>query len=218
MSVKRTRGSLPPRIKLPPPERLRRTSGFDFTSHMRRLCEDFAVRLPQLSHVDMRRVAVSYSQARKNVAHGLQASLTPLRFENGALTTHRRRGLYTVQRVFDSCGSEMLYILNFYLPRFLNHALEEKLTTVVHELWHISPAFDGDLRRHDGRCYIHSGSQKEYDAEMARYAAQWLKTRPHRELYEFLELDFRGLKTRHGAVFGVRMPAPKLIPAREAAE
>ena len=30
---------------------------------------------------------------------------------------------------------------------FLDQTFEEKLVTVFHELYHISPAFDGDLRR-----------------------------------------------------------------------
>ena len=78
----------------------------------------------------------------------------------------RRTGGYTIQRLFDSKGQEFLYILTFYLPRFMDLSFREKLITVFHELWHISPQFDGDLRRHPGRCYAHTSSQKEYDAEM----------------------------------------------------
>ena len=87
------------------------------------------------------------------------ASLTPLRFAGGQRHTLRRGRQWTLQRVCED-GREMLYILNFYLPRFLDLPLDEKLTTVVHELWHIGPRFDGDLRRFGGRCYAHSGSQK----------------------------------------------------------
>ena len=36
---------------------------------------------------------------------------------------------------------------------------EEKLTTVFHELYHISPMFDGDIRRLEGRYHVHSHSQ-----------------------------------------------------------
>ena len=95
-------------------------------------------------------VAISFCQARKNVTHGLQASLTPLRFEHGATTGQRGSRRYSCQPVLDHNGLEYFYILSFYLPRFLNHSVEEKLSTLLHELWHISPAFDGDLRRHGG--------------------------------------------------------------------
>jgi predicted metallopeptidase len=187
-------------------------SGFNFTLHMRHLCEDMILRLPELAHIDLARVAICYCQARKAVRHGLQATLTPLRFEGGALTTKRRRRLYTVQRLYDHADREMLYILSFYLPRFLDCPLEEKLITVLHELWHISPSFNGDLRRHPGRCYAHSESQKKYDAAMAQLARRWLSLSPPEELYDFLRLSCLQLARRHGGLYGLKVPAPKLLP------
>ena len=112
----------------------------------------------------------------------------------------------------DDSGGEMLYILTFYLPRFLDLVFCEKLTTVVHELWHISPRFDGDLRRFSGRCYAHSGSQKRYEAHARRLAAKWIAMAPPVALYEFLRHDFRTLRVRHGKIVGRRIPAPKLLP------
>ena len=119
---------------------------FDFTAAMRRLCVDITQRLPDFRHVRMGEVAVTFSQARRRVMHGLQAKLTPLRFEGGALTTTRGGRQYTIQRWYAD-EQEMLYVLSFYLPRFLEQTFREKLITVVHELYHISPAFDGDIRR-----------------------------------------------------------------------
>ena len=60
----------------------------------------------------------------------------------------------------------MLYVMTFCLPRFLNQDFDEKIVTLFHELYHISPAFDGDLRRHGGRYQVHTHSQKNYDEEM----------------------------------------------------
>jgi hypothetical protein len=116
-----------------------RLQGFDFTHHAVRLCADLCQRLAELRHIDMGRVAVRYCQVRKSVPHGLQASLTPLRFEQGNLYTTRGGRRFTIQRLYTPAGVEMLYLLSFYLPRFLNQTFEEKLATVVHELWHISP-------------------------------------------------------------------------------
>src|SRR4030095_10646232 len=115
------------------------------TLRMRLLCADIVVRTPELSHIDLSRVALSFSQTRRGVSWGMYASLTPLRFQGGALTTRRRGRLYQVQRLIDGSGREMLYLLSFYLPRFMNLDFREKLITVFHELWHISPEFDGDL-------------------------------------------------------------------------
>ena len=188
-------------------------AGFDFTLHMRRVCEDMVARLDVLKHVDLARVAVSFCQTRKAVPHGMYASLTPLRFAGGATETVRRGRRWRVQRLVDRDGREMLYILNFYLPRFLDLPFPAKLATIVHELWHIGPRFDGDLRRFGGRCYAHTGSQKRYDTHMASLARKWLALGPPESLYEFLRHDFRALAQRHGRIFGQRVRAPKLIPA-----
>ena len=68
----------------------------------------------------------------------------------------------TSRRIFVD-GVEMLYLMTFCLPRFQNQPFEDKLVTLFHELYHIGPAFDGDLRRHAGRYAVHSGSQRRYD-------------------------------------------------------
>jgi len=186
--------------------------GFDFTEHVRLLCRDFVERLPELAHIDLGRVSICFSQARKSVRHGLQASLTPMRFERGAETMRRGRRTYAVQRLQDESGREMLYILRFYLPRFLDLPLDEKLGTIVHELWHVSPAFDGDLRRHEGRCFAHGSSQKAFDAHAEHLVRRWLDQSPAEPLYEFLRYDFRGLQRIYGGVFGQTIPVPKLVP------
>jgi hypothetical protein len=169
-------------------------------------------RLPELGHIDPSRVLFAFRQTRKATRYGVQATLTPLRFANGQPHTVRRGLRWGVQRVLDAEGREMLYLLCVYLPRFMEHSLREKLVTLVHELWHISPDFDGDLRRHTGRCYAHSPSQREYDREMGLLVDRWLACGPDPALYDFLRLNFTELRQRHGEIYGTRVPQPKLIP------
>jgi predicted metallopeptidase len=194
-------------------ERSLQLDGFDFTFHAQRLCADLCQRLDELRHVDMGRVAIRYCQVRKAVSHGMQASLTPLRFEHGSLFTMRAGRRWTMQRVYGPVGQEMLYLLSFYLPRFLNQSFHEKLATVVHELWHISPEFNGDIRRLPGRCYAHGHSEEHYHASMHELARRWLALDPPEELHSFLRCDFADLRSRHGAIYGVRIRTPRLIPA-----
>ena len=105
----------------------------------------------------------------------------------------------------------MLYVLNFYLPRFLDLPLEEKLITVVHELWHIGPRCDGDLRRFRGRCYAHSGSRKEYDAQREAAGGPLAGVGSAAAGLRFFALGFRQLAARHGRVYGRKVPVPKLV-------
>ena len=186
--------------------------GFDFTAHMTALCRDMTTRSAEMSHICMDSVCVTFSQARKRHLYGLQASLTPLRFEGGSLVGKRNGHKYRVQRVFGDGGVEYLYLLTFYLPRFMDLSLEEKFITIFHELWHIGAKFDGDLRPHPGRCYVHTESEWEYDAEMARKASRYLESGPPPALYQFLRVNFDELVRRHGNVYGTRITQPKLIP------
>jgi hypothetical protein len=185
---------------------------FDFTWHIRRLCEDMVGRLPELAHIDMSRVAVSFCQTRRAVPHGMFASLTPLRFAGGAATIVRRGLPHRIERVCDAGGREMLYVLSFYLPRFQNLDFREKLITVLHELWHISPDFSGDIRRHNGRYHAHTHSQAEYDEEMGRLTDRWLAHGPPESLWRFLRDDFRQLASRHGGIVGMKIRRPRILP------
>lgn len=192
-------------------------SGFNITDHFRAVCADIVARLEEFSHIDLTRVAIRGCQARAPGPYGMQASLTPLRFQNGALETIRRGRRYRVQPIVAPDGREMLYLLSFYLPRFQDQSFEEKVATMCHELWHISPAFDGDIRRHDhGRCYAHGPSEKAYHAAMHELAERWLAHGPAESLCAPLRLGFQSLQANYGTVFGLRMATPKLALVRDA--
>jgi hypothetical protein len=185
---------------------------FDFCGHVRRLCADIVARCETFWHSDVSRLLFAVTQARNTRAHGLQARVTPLRFRNGHLTRRGGRGTsYQVQRYFVG-AQEMLYVVTFCLPRFLDQDFDDKFITIFHELYHISPSFDGDLRRHEGRCTIHSRSKRGYDAHMADLARDYLAKGADPALHGFLRLNFTQLQHRHGKVLGAVVPRPKLIP------
>jgi hypothetical protein len=106
----------------------------------------------------------------------------------------------------------MLYLVTFCLPRFLDQDFDDKFITLFHELYHISPTFDGDLRRHAGRCEVHSHSKRLYDAHMAHLARSYLSNGADHGVHSFLRLDFAQLHHRHGGVVGVVVPRPRLLP------
>src|SRR5262249_54263470 len=98
---------------------------FDFCGHVRRLCADVVARCAELRHVDVSRLLFCVTQARTGRPHGLQARVTPLRFRRGALIRQRRGVAYQVQRYFHD-GREMLYLVTFCLPRFLDQEFDDK--------------------------------------------------------------------------------------------
>jgi hypothetical protein len=187
---------------------------FLFCDHVQRLCADMVQRTESLRHIDVTRLLFAFTQARSGRTHGLQARTTPLRFRGGSLTRRRRGVLFQVQRYLVD-GHEVLYLVTFCLPRFLDLDFDEKFITLFHELYHISPEFDGDLRRHDGRYAIHSHSQRLYDRQMAGMAREYLNTGPDPRLHGFLRLSFPQLLHRHGSVVGAVVPRPKMVPIAE---
>ncbi|HEY3789930.1 MAG TPA: hypothetical protein VGL71_13810 [Urbifossiella sp.] len=178
---------------------------------MRRLCNDIARRCPALHHIRMSQVLLSFTPSRNRNRFGLQARVTPLRFRAGGLVRRYSAVEYQVQRFFVN-DVEMLYLLAFCLPRFFNQPFEEKLSTVFHELFHMNPAFDGDLRRHPGRCTLHSQSKDRYESHMSQLAVEYLANHDRPEILEFLRFNYRELWMRHGGIHGVVVPRPKLLP------
>jgi predicted metallopeptidase len=187
---------------------------FDFCGHIRRLAADVVSHCEELRHIDVSRLIFAITQARSSRVHGLQARVTPLRCRNGHLQRRRHGVTYQVQRYIVD-GREMLYLMTFCLPRFLNQSFDAKFVTLFHELFHIGPNFDGDLRRHEGRYSMHSRSKRGYDAHMAKIARAYLNNGADQPLYSFMRLDFAQLEHRHGSVVGVVVPRPRLLPIVE---
>lgn len=184
---------------------------FDFSWHMRQLLGDLVVRTAEFARIDVSRILVTATQARGGRRHGLQARVTPLRFQHGQIVRQRHGVTYQVQRYFLD-EHEFLYLMTFCLPRFLDQSFDDKLVTLFHEMQHIDPDFTGDLRRHAGRCQFHSTSRRRYDRHMAELARAYLQTKPDPRLHAFLRLNFVQLRQRHGAVIANVVPRPKLIP------
>ncbi|MFL5330746.1 MAG: hypothetical protein ACJ8C4_17745 [Gemmataceae bacterium] len=183
---------------------------FDFTAATAELCADICRHTPELSHIQTHQILFGFTQARNGRGHGLQARVTPLRFPGGHLVKHARGRLFQVQR-FVVGNEEMLYLMSFCLPRFLNQSFDEKFVTIFHELFHIGPQFDGDLRRHRGRYCLHTHSKAGYDVRMAEYARAYLAAGANPRLHGFLRLDFSQLRRRHGHVVGTILPRAKIL-------
>ena len=183
----------------------------DFGRHMRRLCTDIAGRCEGLGHIRMPQVLLSFTPARNRNRFGLQARVTPMRFRHGSDVGTLPTREYRVQRYFVN-GVEMMYLLTFCLPRFFNQPFEEKLSTVFHELFHMSPEFDGDLRRHHGRYAVHSRSKADYEKKVDGLMNEYLDGHARPELFDFLRHPYRDLWLKHGGIRAAIVPRPKLLP------
>ncbi len=190
---------------------------FDYTNALSVVCRDICAKTPIFQKYDLDYVGFSCRTTRNDAQRGVFASLTPLRFEGGARATFRRGAFWKTPNVLDGEGRvKLLYILTIYAPRFLNLSLRDKIETITHELYHISPAFDGDIRRFQGRKYAHGATRKSYDAVVAKHADAWLATDPDPRIWGFLTCDADELTRRFGKVGGWRFPTINLLRIDEA--
>ncbi|HOI15008.1 MAG TPA: putative metallopeptidase [Geobacteraceae bacterium] len=187
-------------------------SVLNLTRELESLVADIVRRVDALRHIDPARVLICVASTRGNGIHGTFAKIHPLRFRGGESSIQVKRGRKSCTCSMPAVihgGIEMLYVVYFLVPRFFDLPLREKLTTIFHELYHISPSFDGDIRRFSGRNYAHGSSRKRYNALMARFVDEYLSLFDP-ALPDFLLCDMAGLRERYRTIVGRRFPAPKL--------
>ena len=110
------------------------------TLAVKRLIRDMVARLPELSHVKPARVLVVAGEARR----ASRATIRPAHFgETRARGGHggRRKPLIRIG------GRKILYVITLRPLWFRASTPEQRVATVLHELWHASQRFDGTLHR-----------------------------------------------------------------------
>ncbi len=115
----------------------------DFNRGIRRLLWHIVRTMPEFSHLEPSRILVVAGEARR-ASH---ATVKPLAFPRGSRTDAfgRTKPLVKIE------GKRMLYCITLRPLFFRRSTAVERVTTILHELFHISTGFDGTLdasRRH----------------------------------------------------------------------
>jgi hypothetical protein len=193
-------------------------STLNLTAELEKLVADIARNIQAFSHLEPERILLCVATCRSGRAQGTFAKIHPLRFPGGAESSSFRRGFRCYRCTMPTIvhqGRSMLYVIYFLLPRFLDRPLREKLVTIFHELYHISPHFDGDIRRFPGRNFAHGGSTRRYNLLMEQLVDEYLQLPGREGQLHFLEGDMAGLRLRHRAIVGRKLPVPRLVVTRE---
>ena len=185
----------------------------NLTCELERLIGDITARSPELQHITPERLLVCVATGRPGTGGSL-AKIHPLRFAGGEKSVTagrgRRRVMYTMPTITHQ-GEEVLYVIYFLVPRFLELPFRDKLSTVFHELYHISPACDGDIRRFPGRNYAHGSSTRNYNSLMGSLVDTYLESAPEGSRLCFLQGNLASLRARHASIVARRLPAPRII-------
>ncbi len=212
------------RITVPRVCRNRRYSGgmrkqaYNLTDDVALLVHLLSRRVERLQHIKPGQILHGVSQARSRSRYGVYAQCHALRFKHGKREHLTRDGYAWVWPETRVRGHEMLYYITYFLPRFLDQQPRERLHTLLHELYHIHPQFNGDLRRFPGRNEFHGNRHEDFDGVVDRMVEESL---PHIDLerFPFLTLAFDELVMRHGSVVGNKLKRfqPRKIRAEELA-
>jgi predicted metallopeptidase len=137
------------------------TSRLNVTLAVKRLVRDLAARVPELSHVRPSRVLVVAGEARRNS----RATIRPA----------RRHGKPAGDAVIRVKGRTIHYVITLRPLWFLASTREQRLATIVHELYHASKRFDGTLHR--GRRHSHL-PRAPYARKVRALLRQYLASAP----------------------------------------
>lgn len=176
------------------------------TQRIRRVCEDMCRRIPELRHIDMNRVAIGSAQCKKQTKRGVLATTYELFDE---LVEDGERW---IQPPFLYHGKPTLYVIRFFMPRFMLRPGWQRLRLIVHELYHISPDFDGWIREIDGSRGHGAGGEGVYNRKMSQLLKYWLEARRdagvRNNLYDFLYMTPEELENQYGVIYGEYYPVP----------
>ena len=167
------------------------------------------------SHIDTDRITVCIASNRKNSRGAIYGKVVPTRFEGGEKHTKFRGKIYAIPEVKRE-GILQKYLVYFYMPRFFDLSAEEKLRVILHELYHISPEFNGDIRRMGKGKFAHGHSRQSFDENFAADLEafhEYIKETPY---YKFLSLTSKELFASFDKVTGNRMKLPKPTVVGEA--
>mgnify|MGYP001127074754 CR=1 FL=1 len=193
--------------------RERVAASINVTDVLTLVVKEIAGRSESYRHIDAGRTLVCLSSNRAGGRGGaIYGKLVPLRFKDGAQSLRYRGRTYTMPRIVYA-GIEQRYVVYFYFPRFFDLPAAEKLRVIFHELHHISPQFDGDIRRMGRVKSAHGASRSGFDRQFEREMGvfnEWIADTPY---FNFLSMDSRGLMSSFTRIKGrrLKMPRPVLL-------
>jgi hypothetical protein len=161
------------------------------------------------SYIDINRLIVCVGSNKRNSRGAVFGKLVPFKFKDGNNILSYRGKYYTMPEVINN-GTAVLYAIYFYLPKFFDLPVAEKLNVIFHELYHISPEFNGDIRRMGKVKKAHGFSRKHFDKKFEKDVKIFHEYISTTEYIDFLKMDSKTLQENY-RVFARRMKIPKPV-------
>lgn len=170
------------------------------------ICRQFS----SFSHIDTEKIHVCIASNRTGGRGATFGKVVPLRFQGGQEVTYHRGKCYAMPKI-EVNSIRILYLIYFYIPRFTDLAPVEKLRVIFHELYHIHPECNGDIRRFGKSGSAHGKSKKRFDTQFEREVFEFAQSIQNTSAWGFLSLDTNGIFKNYRTVLSFRMKIPKPI-------
>ena len=174
------------------------------------IIRDMIERTEEFRLFDINRILVCCSTNRNTSRGGIYGKLVPLKFENGSEIIKHKSYYYSIPRLTVN-NIDILYVIYFYIPKFLDLPAEKKIDVMFHERYHINPDFNGDIRRMGKFKKAHGHSRKSFDEKYKEYAESFYSYIKNTPFIKFLEMDTKTLKNEFPELSYRRMKVPKPV-------
>lgn len=182
----------------------------NLTDILTQIINDMINSTVEFKSFDLNRILVCCASNRKDYRGATYGKLFPLRFKDGSEIVRHNGKLYTIPKVkFNEY--EILYIIYLYIPKFFNLTPEDKIRVMFHELYHISPEFNGDIRRMGRFKAAHGHSKKSFEEKYIEYAESYLKKIQNSSHLNFLKMNSEEIQNSFKTVKYRRMKSIKPV-------
>ena len=189
--------------------RTKQKTELNLTEYLEDVIADICKRMPEFSFItDPRRILVCLKRAANESKHGVFAKIVPMNFPSGLPYKEVKGNLYSMPQILTPHGP-VLYIIYFYLPRFLLQDFDKRILTIIHELYHISPEFDGTIRMFGGKA--HGNSLKVFNENLKPLVEKYSQQSIHLDL---LKADYKAILHTY-TITGRTLTMPKAIRIRK---
>jgi predicted metallopeptidase len=131
-----------------------------------------------------------------------------LKFKDGSEVIKHNKKYYTIPRIVLN-NVEILYILYLYIPKFFDLTVKDKINVMFHELYHISPEFNGDIRRMSNIKSAHGHSKKSFEEKYIEYASKYFNKIDGMPFSSFLQMSYEDIKKQFKVIKYRRMKSIK---------
>ena len=174
------------------------------------ILHDMVKSTEEFKSFDLNKILVCCASNRKNCRGATYGKLLPLKFKDGSEIVKHNGRLYTIPKVKVN-NKEILYVIYLYIPKFFNLSAKDKINVMFHELYHINPDFNGDIRRMGNFKAAHGHSRKSFEEKYIEYADSFFEKINDTPYLNFLKMNSDDIKSKFKTVKYSRMKSIKPV-------